>query len=361
MKKILLIHDYPPCTGGGLAINVRDLARSLEHEFKCKIITSRINDDFADDAHRQLPKNVIFLKNKVFLLIKLIKEFLESNLEIINFTFSFRFLSLFSLVTNYILKRNSIIVVHTGLSHLNFNRFKNNSKNITKLILYIFAFLANKCELVVVFNNNQRDELQNIGIYNIYVLPMFIYNSEKLNQNYSMSFSKVNGSFYYIGELSSLKGFNCLLEQLSNEICKHIDFVIVGDGEYYEIAKHFVDNCKFSNVKIMRTVSNEQLKIILSDAFCLVFPSENDTWGRIIAEAMLSGVPVITRNIGIASVLPKDCYIEYVSTKCIYELAKPLIMSKEYRDYVIHKAKHATEQLNLHSMSKWRSLISELS
>ena len=44
-----MVHDYPPLTGGGLAIGVMELACSLRADFRIRVLSSRLADHFADD------------------------------------------------------------------------------------------------------------------------------------------------------------------------------------------------------------------------------------------------------------------------------------------------------------------------
>ena len=49
---VVMLHDYPPWSGGGLAIALRELALLLRRSFKFRILTSRLADHFADDRRR---------------------------------------------------------------------------------------------------------------------------------------------------------------------------------------------------------------------------------------------------------------------------------------------------------------------
>jgi len=46
---IVMVHDYPPLTGGGLALGVRELADLLSVDHDVCVLSSRWRDHFADD------------------------------------------------------------------------------------------------------------------------------------------------------------------------------------------------------------------------------------------------------------------------------------------------------------------------
>ncbi len=52
--EIVMTHDYPPLTGGGLALGVRELAGLLQagHDARVRILSSRLADPAADDRQR---------------------------------------------------------------------------------------------------------------------------------------------------------------------------------------------------------------------------------------------------------------------------------------------------------------------
>src|SRR5688500_14453671 len=49
---VLMVHDYPPFTGGGLALAARELAQLLREDFAFRVLSSRPVDHFADDRRR---------------------------------------------------------------------------------------------------------------------------------------------------------------------------------------------------------------------------------------------------------------------------------------------------------------------
>ena len=307
MKKILFIHDYPPFNGGGLAINVLDLTSFLSKKYQCKIITSRLKDHFADDNGYAKQSILIYKKNWFYLLCIFIKEILKSDILIINFTFSFRIFSILSLLINFIPKKKSILVIHTELKHLNFNRFKKFPTFIKNTLVLFLKFISLNCDKLVVFNNNQHLRLNKIGFKNVIKLPMFVCDCIEYQNNFNFSMNYIKEKhIYYIGELSRLKCFDRFLIEIESNNLSY-PAVIIGNGELKKRVKNI--KSKTAQIKTYDAVSHKEIKNFLKKAYSLYFPSINDSWGRIIIESMLSGVLIITSEIPLLEDMSKESYI----------------------------------------------------
>jgi len=307
MKKVLFIHDYPPFSGGGLAINVLELASFLSEKHECKIMTSRLRDHFADDNGYAKQSMLIYRKNWFCLLCIFIKEILKSDILVINFTFSFRIFSILSLLINLMTRTNSILVIHTELTHFNFNRLKTFPMVIKNALVLLLRLISRNCDKIAVFNNNQHLVLRKMGFRNVIKLPMFVCDCSEYKDNFDFSMNHIKEkNVYYIGELSRLKGFDRFMIEIESTNLSY-PAVIIGNGELKESANNL--ESKTHQIKTYETVRHREIKNVLKKAFSLYFPSINDSWGRIIIESMLSGVLVIASQIPLLDDMSKESYI----------------------------------------------------
>ncbi len=74
-----------------------------------------------------------------------------------------------------------------------------------------------------------------------------------------------------------------------------IRLLVVGDGAYFEEMK---DTCDGYPVTFAGELHGEELAEAFASADLFVFPSTTDTFGRVILEAMASGIPCIVSDVG---------------------------------------------------------------
>jgi len=86
-----------------------------------------------------------------------------------------------------------------------------------------------------------------------------------------------------VGRVSAEKGLDKLVEFVGNEY----NLVIVGDGPYMSRARELLPTAKFVGYK-----SGQELVDYYHQADVFVFPSQADTFGLVIIEAMAQGTPV---------------------------------------------------------------------
>ena len=76
------------------------------------------------------------------------------------------------------------------------------------------------------------------------------------------------------------------------------------DNKTFDIDEYIIQNNLSNRVKLLGFVKNEDLRLILSNAFVFAFPSFAEGFGLPPLEAMKSGVPVIVSN---TTCLPEIC------------------------------------------------------
>ncbi|WP_456243296.1 glycosyltransferase [Thermodesulfatator autotrophicus] len=75
-----------------------------------------------------------------------------------------------------------------------------------------------------------------------------------------------------------------------------LDFIMVGDGPY----RNYIEKIKPKNLFIIGYLKGEKLAKSYSNSDIFLFPSETETYGLVVLEAMASGLPVIVSNKGAA-------------------------------------------------------------
>jgi glycosyltransferase involved in cell wall biosynthesis len=105
----------------------------------------------------------------------------------------------------------------------------------------------------------------------------------------------------YVGRLGAEKGLERLLAPL--EAIPNARLALVGDGPHRAaLERHFAGR----NVRFMGRLQGEQLAAAYASADVFVFPSETDTFGLVLLEALASGLPVVAARAGGVSDIVRD-------------------------------------------------------
>jgi len=115
--------------------------------------------------------------------------------------------------------------------------------------------------------------------------------------------------FLFVGKLIKRKRVLDLIKVAQSEkINKNAYFLIIGDGPLKKKLLQKINNLKLNNISVLGFKSQSQLRFYYSLADVLILPSEYETWGLVINEAMSAGVPcIVSDSCGAA----KDMIIKY--------------------------------------------------
>lgn len=115
--------------------------------------------------------------------------------------------------------------------------------------------------------------------------------------------------FLFVGKLIKRKRVLDLIKVAqSKKLNNNSYFLIIGDGPLKKKLLQKINNLKLNNISILGFKSQNQLRFYYSLADVLILPSEYETWGLVINEAMSSGVPcIVSDSCGAA----KDMIIKY--------------------------------------------------
>jgi len=123
---------------------------------------------------------------------------------------------------------------------------------------------------------------------------------------------RVTYKILFVGRLDLEKGIIELLDAVY-ELKKRgysINVNLVGDGQDYDIVVGKIKSLQLNDVvKLIGAVHDQNiLKQLYNDADIFVLPSYHEGFPRVVYEAMLSRIPIITTIVGGMSVLMEDGY-----------------------------------------------------
>jgi len=115
-----------------------------------------------------------------------------------------------------------------------------------------------------------------------------------------------------IGRLIPNKGIFCAVKAFNKIVEKYPKwkYTIIGDGPDYHKINAFIQDCEFLSDKVILKgqLTKKNISYELKNASFFILPSENETFGIAIAEAMASGLPVIVGD--------ETASTEFVNNKC---------------------------------------------
>ncbi|MBN1916074.1 glycosyltransferase family 4 protein [Candidatus Dojkabacteria bacterium] len=120
--------------------------------------------------------------------------------------------------------------------------------------------------------------------------------SEKIIKDYNIDTRRWKNFVVSAGRIHKVKGYQNLKHAVHK--LKNVLFIISGadDGYLVELKKLYEDN---ENVLFLeRNLSQEQVNNLFALADLFVFPSLHEAFGITLVEAMASGLPVLSTNVG---------------------------------------------------------------
>jgi glycosyltransferase involved in cell wall biosynthesis len=102
----------------------------------------------------------------------------------------------------------------------------------------------------------------------------------------------------YAGRISRDKNIDFLVDSYRLLIAREptANLIFAGDGPYMEQLRAVT--AEFSRVRYMGEIPQTMLPLLYSGADILVFPSETDTFGMVVLEAQVCGLPVLVSSSG---------------------------------------------------------------
>ena len=261
-------------------------------------IRTNYSDTFDDIGRMSLKK----AKGFINVILKIILVSIKSKPDLVYMmpaTADFGYVRDFSFLMLLKLFRRNIIL------HLRAQITENDRSN----------WLKNKT-LKLTFGNNQiivlgKELVHNISPYvdpsNIFILPNAIKNNLTDDEFYKIiEQRKVEKTLRltFLSNMMKSKGWQKVLMAANILKIQAVDFKLTFAGswpsnreeeDYYNMVKQYnlEEECRHIGY-----VNSEGKHELLSNSNILVFPTENDTFGRVIIEAMEYGIPVIANSVG---------------------------------------------------------------
>lgn len=151
------------------------------------------------------------------------------------------------------------------------------------------AYLLQKCDTVLAPSTKTTDYLKTNGIMNSQELPLFV-DTNKFNPNHSKAESF---TVQYLGRVTKDKGVYNILD-VAESLDKEVKFIISGTGpDSVNLEKEVGRRNLQDTVSLTGYIDEERKFELLNSADLFIYPSDTDTFGISVLEALSAGVPAI--------------------------------------------------------------------
>lgn len=304
-----MVHDYPPVSGGGLAIASQELATLFGWRYRFRIMTSRLADHFSDDRpgvhgrprHRRAPQTTRASP------LRLLMETARADTLVVHWTFSFRWLSTCYLLLGPLSGRPTICVVHTAPDHWQYNRMRRLPRFLRTVLFGFVRFGLARCTAVVALSASHAAALAQTRLPATHILPLPVRPSQAHLSAFRSDRRLLPARRVgFAGELSRLKGADDLLALLG-PLTPAWSFDVAGNGPLRARLLAEVGALspnQRSRIRLRGHLPPAWMDQFYRDIDFLLVPSRTESQCRVALEAMLSGVIVLARpTLGIADIV----------------------------------------------------------
>lgn len=193
-------------------------------------------------------------------------------------------------------KKKNIPVIATYHTHyLSYLQYHGASL-LSPLVKKYMRYFYNQCDAVLVPSASLQEELTELGIRHVQVLPHGV-DFTVFNKDYYTSFLKEKEDYktilLYVGRLVWEKNLQVLVEAINKLSEKRSDFVLwmAGTGSAEETLKAQLKNSTFFGF-----CEGKKLSQLYATAELFIFPSSTETFGNVTLEAMASNTCCIVAN-----------------------------------------------------------------
>jgi glycosyltransferase involved in cell wall biosynthesis len=305
---VVMLHDYPPWSGGGLAIASRELALLLQRSFQFRILTSRLADHFADDRPRIAAAacegpSPIMARAWPW---RILRDVAHARALVVHWTFSFRWLSTGLLLASPLTGRPTVCVVHTAPDHCNYNRLRRLPRSWRSLLLRLAGAAMSRCAAIVALSPSHAEALTGSGINVTHTLPLPVRPTATYQRSYLGRSNSPIEVIGFAGELSQLKGADHLIG-LIRVLTPAWSFDIAGTGPLHARFSAEIGTLaptKRARVQLRGHLAPDEMRNFYPGIDVLLVPSRSESQCRVVLEAMLCGVLVLaSRTHGIVDLI----------------------------------------------------------
>ena len=154
------------------------------------------------------------------------------------------------------------------------------------------------------------------------------------SEDFGEGYQNRENYFLYVGRLSQEKGITTMLKAFEGT---DFNLTIVGDGNLKnEVIKYAKKN---KNIKYLGYKPKKEITILLKKSKALVFPSEcYEGFPTALVEALSTGTPIITSNIGSQAEIVKDKHLGlHFEVGDFIDLRKKIAKFSEKNDKILYK------------------------
>ena len=307
MKKILIFSKYfkPAFKAGGPIKSIDNILKIYGDRYDITLITSDSDIDNIVFKNITLDKTINRRNYKIkylsrrntnyYNLFKIISSIGPDTLYLNSF-FDYNFSIKIAVLNRFYFKKKIIISPRGEL-------YKR-ALDIKKFKKKFFLFLTNVFQIYkdVIFQVNsikEKKELSKVNFFNYQysrIIPV-LYPKIKEVKIDELSLNRKNFKILYVSRIVKNKNLDFCLTVLKKLNLK-VDFTIIGpieDKKYWMMCEKKIFNLK-NKIKVNYLGHQNKNKInkIMKKSHCLFLPSMFESFGHVIFEAFLNGLPVIT-------------------------------------------------------------------
>jgi glycosyltransferase involved in cell wall biosynthesis len=293
-----MTHDYPPLSGGGLALAVHDLSRALAAMpgVEVSVLSSRLRDHCTDDRRASGPgASAGDVRWRRAPRRRTVAWLRSADLVCAHWTFSFRWLATASMLLGPRLGVPTICVVHTAPAHAGFNRLRHLPGWARCLLVRLIGAGMRPCAAVVALGPTHASELTAAGLPVTHVLPLVVRTPPPRRAAPGGN-AGAGATVGIAGELSRLKGAD-RIPGLVRALTPDLGFRIAGAGPLARPIGRCVAGlppAQRARVTLLGWIDAAAMPSFYAVVDVLLVLSRTEAQSRVVLEAMLAGVVVVT-------------------------------------------------------------------
>ncbi len=356
MKKILFIHDYPLCEGGGVEIQTYNDAKSLvQRGFSVCVVSTRASSETYSDNKNKYP---CITQDGVLLdilsnLNTLKSRILQADIVHVQATFSMRPGMISAMKQCISLNKKFVVTLHTNSSHIPFSALANLSSFEKEILLEDFkSLIQNELCTIVGVSESVSKTLADIGVTSKYEI---VYNAKDWSNFVLQKNATEKVDITYVGEVSWMKGMHVLVGALTLLLKKRpgLTVRIIGSGQDKKEVQTLVESVGLSSsVQFISYVENRKIASYLQSTTVLVQPSLSETWGNIVMEGIVCGAEVVVSDTeGLPELVERGRIGNVFERGNVYDLYKKLLASIKNPISDSERKKRSSRIKDLYSMN----------